>query len=89
MVTSRKCGASTNAHVRTFPPNNRITLPDGNSTASWWGKSSMWPTQMPPIGNILVVVNGNSASPDKNVPSLRSLIVHRATSGSPNVYIGG
>ena len=85
---SRKCGASTNAHVERFS-NNRITSVDGNPNSHGGGSlNAANPNVF--IGNILVVVNGNGASPDKKCPIPGgSHCAPSATSGSPNVYIGG
>tara|TARA_B100000927_G_C16466546_1_gene469942 strand:- start:146 stop:433 length:288 start_codon:yes stop_codon:yes gene_type:complete len=86
---SRKCGAVTKAACANVFTNNRITSVDGNPNSHGAGSlNAANPNVF--IGNILVVVNGNDAGPDKKCPIPGgSHCSPNATSGSPNVYIGG
>ena len=86
---SRACGASTNAACANVFTNNKITSVDGNPNSHGGGSlNAANPNVF--IGNILVVVNGNGASPDALCPIPGGPHCGpSATSGSPNVYIGG
>ena len=86
---SRACGASTIAACANVYTNNRLTSVDGNSNSHGGGSLNASNPNVY-IGNILVVVNGNGASPDALCPLPGGAHCGpSATSGSPNVNIGG
>lgn len=86
---SRACGASTIAACANVYTNNRLTSVDGNSNSHGGGSLNASNPNVY-IGNILVVVNGNGASPDSLCPLPGGAHCGpSATSGSPNVNIGG
>tara|TARA_B100000965_G_C19457116_1_gene697953 strand:- start:198 stop:485 length:288 start_codon:yes stop_codon:yes gene_type:complete len=86
---SRACGASTNAACANVFTNSKITSVDGNPNSHGGGSLNAANPNVY-IGNILVVVNGNSASPDSLCPIPGGPhCAPSATSGSPDVYIGG
>ena len=86
---SRACGAVTNAACNNVFTNNLLSSVDGNPN-SHGGSNLNARNPNVYIGNILVVINGNHASPDSLCPIPGGPhCTPRATSGSPNVYIGG
>ena len=85
----RSCGAVTKAACANVYTNNRITSVDGNPNSHGAGNLKAANPNVY-IGGILVVINGNSASPDRLCPIPGGPHCNpKATSGSPNVYIGG
>ena len=86
---SRACGAVINAACNNVFTNNLLSSVDGNPNSHGGGNLNARNPNVY-IGNILVVINGNHASPDSLCPIPGGPhCTPRATSGSPNVYIGG
>jgi len=86
---SRKCGASTNAvaHKNVYVNDQPISV-DGDPNSHGGGSLNAQCKNVF-VGNKLVVLNGNSASPDALCPIPGGPHCGPdATSGSPDVYIG-
>jgi uncharacterized Zn-binding protein involved in type VI secretion len=83
----RSCGASTNAANPNVYTNSLLTAIDGNPNSHGGGGLNASNPNVY-IGGVLVVVNGNSANPDAKCP-IPPHCNPAASSGSPNVNIGG
>ena len=86
---SRSCGASTNAsaHKNVYVNNQPISV-DSDPNSHGGGELNAACKNVY-VGNKLVVIVGNSASPDNKCPPLGGDHCNpKSTSGSPNVHIG-